>query len=191
MARRKGLYEVDGELVSERTPPARWRAPCRHGGTLATCLIFRVQLTVHQSHDPSDVSGDSWAGECPCATALFPGCRNRPCGGDRIGRTANRHWVCRRKHWVLRDRIAVAPADCTQGRHGQGRFRAVGLSSFRTYPARLSAGYRGFRSGENESSLGKRPRFPDGAEFSPNASDKRAPGSPQPGAVPLQICCAR
>jgi hypothetical protein len=24
MARRKGLYEVDGELVSERTPPARW-----------------------------------------------------------------------------------------------------------------------------------------------------------------------
>jgi hypothetical protein len=55
------------------------------------------------------------------------------------------------------------------------------LSSFRTYPARLSAGYRGFRSGENESSLGKRPRFPDGAGFSPNASDKRAPGSPPTG----------
>src|SRR6266446_6479133 len=29
MARREGLYEVDGELVSERTPPVRWRAPCR------------------------------------------------------------------------------------------------------------------------------------------------------------------
>src|ERR1700730_995466 len=26
MARREGLYEVDGELVSERTPPVRWRA---------------------------------------------------------------------------------------------------------------------------------------------------------------------
>ena len=58
-------------------------------------------------------------------------------------------------------------------------------------PARLSAGYGGFRSGENESSLRKRPRFPYGAGFSSNASDKRAPGSPQPGAVPLQICCAR
>jgi hypothetical protein len=89
--------------------------------------------------------------------------------------------VAWRKHWVLRDRIAVAPADCTQGRLGQGRFRAGGLSSFRTYPARLSAGYRVFRSGENESSLGKRPRFPDGAGFSPNASDKRAPGSPPTG----------
>ena len=78
-----------------------------------------------------------------------------------------------------------------RGVSAQRRFRAGGLSSFRTYPARLSAGYRGFRSGENESSLGKRPRFPDGAGFSPNASDKRAPGSPQPGAVLLQICCAR
>src|SRR5260370_20800782 len=29
VARREGLYEVDGELVSERTPRARWRAPCR------------------------------------------------------------------------------------------------------------------------------------------------------------------
>ena len=50
-------------------------------------------------------------------------------------------------------------------RLGQGRFRAGGLSSFRTYPARLSAGYRGFRSGENESSLGKRPRFPTAPDF--------------------------
>jgi hypothetical protein len=78
-----------------------------------------------------------------------------------------------------------------RGGSAQSRFRAGGLSSFRTYPASLSAGYRGFRSGENQSSLGKRPRFPDGAGFSPNASDKRAPGSPQPGAVLLQICCAR
>jgi hypothetical protein len=57
----------------------------------------------------------------------------------------------------------------------------VDLSSFRTYLARLSAGYSRFRSGENDSSLGNRPLFPYGAGFPPGASDKQAPGSPPTG----------
>jgi hypothetical protein len=103
------------------------------------------------------------------------------------------------RHWVCRAAQALGPtrSHCRRASRlytGASRPKAdfgQGLSSFRTYPASLSAGYGGFRSGENQSSLGKRPRFPDGAGFSPNASDKRAPGSPQPGAVLLQICCAR
>jgi hypothetical protein len=75
-------------------------------------------------------------------------------------------------------RHSLAPADCTQGRLGQGRFRAVGLSSFRTYAARLSAGYSGFRSGENDSSLGKRRRFPYGARFPPTLLTSGRPVPP-------------
>ena len=56
----------------------------------------------------------------------------------------------------------------TEGRLGQGRFQAADLSIFRTYLARLSAGYGGFRGGENDSSLGNRPCFPYGAGLPPS-----------------------
>ena len=115
-------------------------------------------------------------------------------GANRGLRGDVRHWVCRAARALVRS-YGIASSSHQQivhsGVSAKADFGAVGLSSFRTYPARLSAGYGSFRSGENESSLGKRPRFPCGAGFSFNASDKRAPGSPQPGAVPLQICCAR
>jgi hypothetical protein len=39
------------------------------------------------------------------------------------------------------------------------RADSADLSSFRTYRARLSTGYGGLRSGENDSSLGNRRRF--------------------------------
>jgi hypothetical protein len=69
---------------------------------------------------------------------------------------------------------------------GQGRFRATDLSSFRIYLPRLSTGYGGFRSGEEDSFLGNRPRFPHGGGFPPKRFC-RAPGSPRPGAALLSV----
>jgi HSP20 family molecular chaperone IbpA len=73
----------------------------------------------------------------------------------------------------------------TEERVGQGRSPAVDLSSFRTYLARLSAGYSRLRSGENDSSLGNRPFSPTAPDFPQALLTSRRPVLPQPGAVLL------
>jgi hypothetical protein len=70
-------------------------------------------------------------------------------------------------------------------RLGQGRCPAADLSSFRTYLVRLSAGYGGFRSGENESSLKTGPVSPTVPDFFQALLTSRRPVLPQPGAVLL------
>ena len=65
------------------------------------------------------------------------------------------------------------------------------LSSFRTYLARLSAGYSRFRSGENDSSLGNRPFSPTAPDFPQALLTSRRPVLPQPGAVLLGAAADR
>ena len=55
MARRKGLYEVDGELVSEKTPPARGMPESR---VLAVNPIERVEC-----HGDPGKSPVAWMGK--------------------------------------------------------------------------------------------------------------------------------